>query len=1364
MGDNSEFGDYIPTVADKYAAKVRVGNTPVVFNLWDTAGQEEFKNLRKVCYPNTNVFLACFAVDNKEAFKNVEDLWIPEITQCCPEAAVILVGTKADTRLTTGSPSSISTDQMVSYAMNSMVLPLIKMLIVIVVQVITISIIMEDATEPSLAPSTPTESIESAEKEKKSPKPHHLHTTWSFYVNELPNKQTSNPSGKHEGHQIRCLGQCSTVEEFWKVFKMTEKPSELQSTEAFYLMRNPYDPQWEKPEHANGGRWRLRHTDVRNTDYLWCELAMGAVGEKLGQLVDSHNFILGVGVSPRPSSVIVDIWTASVVFDADKTAEFAEKLNRLILPQSLNFKIVFYESFDEYIKYCSVRAFIDANDGSLSFSVKIFIVREAVPLSSKPIFVFAFVPSCFDLSISSVGFIDFIPMSALQPSSFSGGGLVATTNSNVAAPTTDLMETKKQQQQIAQQQGQQDLCKKHVDPNAMDSGLSTLGSGGSLGMSTLPTGAAIYGQLVTFDQLSQLSHQSPRSKQVQQSITSAAAIGVRTAVAVTSPSPIVTSSVAMTTTVVSSNSASSLLNVMSASAYANLDPSYSLKNKSVGVTQQQPMDISEPMDLSSSSCSPSSGVLPQQAPCNSTMTMTSSLNTSNTYSYPTFPYCNTATTTGSSVTGVSLSLSSSAATMTTAAVSTSAQPVSGDVCMLAFGRRQHQPPQRLLVRMSVKLIQTYETINEVYFRKKRRREQACEDNIMKRDRKGHEVTTTTGTATGNCCLPATAGTTNRPCCCQLHHGRPVGVGVTSGAANGVNASAWSTTNSFPQQPQAQAHLYDVGNRQQQQKITAQASSFPAPQNPPQSSTTTAPRCAVGNTSVASTSNATNNRTQRHQNSQAPAVVGSNSSSDFLKIGAVWLDRYEITDIKGKGTFGQVFRAHDRKTHEEVAIKVIKNRRQFLAQAEIEIKLLREIAHFQENEQRAAEVGANYVVNLKGYFTYQGHWCLVFECLSYNLYELLTYTHFRGVSLHLTMKFARQLCAALVFLSRPDVRVIHCDLKPENILLVTPKRSDLKVIDFGSSCHVNENVHQYIQSRFYRAPEVLLNLDYGLSIDMWSLGCILVEMHTGEPLFSGSNELEQLLQIVEVLGLPPLWMLEKSPKLEHFFERVSDVSGSLCSSTSSNSSGQQPDRMDTSGQTSPTSPFSKACVTIKGIVYRPRRIYSKGNMTMRCRFAGPQTRPLREVLGRDTGGPGGRRPSEEGHSPEDYDKFIDLVAQMLVYDPRARIRPDEALAHRFFDRKSSSVTPSAAATAAANSTPENHSTTNITAPSTTTNTAPSLVVVPKRFPEEPSVTVSTTATTAIGVAGGGFVDGSSPAYLTFAPNQQPPSDVVSTLQQ
>lgn len=70
------------------------------------------------------------------------------------------------------------------------------------------------------------------------------------------------------------------------------------------------------------------------------------------------------------------------------------------------------------------------------------------------------------------------------------------------------------------------------------------------------------------------------------------------------------------------------------------------------------------------------------------------------------------------------------------------------------------------------------------------------------------------------------------------------------------------------------------------------------------------------------------------------------------------------------------------------------------------------------------------------------------------------------------------------------------------------------------------IYQYIQSRFYRSPEVLLGIPYDLAIDMWSLGCILVEMHTGEPLFSGANEVDQMNKIVEVLGMPPDHLLDQ----------------------------------------------------------------------------------------------------------------------------------------------------------------------------------------------------------------------------------------------
>jgi dual specificity tyrosine-phosphorylation-regulated kinase 2/3/4 len=89
----------------------------------------------------------------------------------------------------------------------------------------------------------------------------------------------------------------------------------------------------------------------------------------------------------------------------------------------------------------------------------------------------------------------------------------------------------------------------------------------------------------------------------------------------------------------------------------------------------------------------------------------------------------------------------------------------------------------------------------------------------------------------------------------------------------------------------------------------------------------------------------------------------------------------------------------------------------------------------------------------------------------------------------------------------DENVIHCDLKPENILLKSPDKSGIKVIDFGSSCFSNERIYTYIQSRFYRAPEIILGIPYTTAIDMWSFGCILAELYTGFPLFPGESEME-----------------------------------------------------------------------------------------------------------------------------------------------------------------------------------------------------------------------------------------------------------------
>ena len=115
--------------------------------------------------------------------------------------------------------------------------------------------------------------------------------------------------------------------------------------------------------------------------------------------------------------------------------------------------------------------------------------------------------------------------------------------------------------------------------------------------------------------------------------------------------------------------------------------------------------------------------------------------------------------------------------------------------------------------------------------------------------------------------------------------------------------------------------------------------------------------------------------------------------------------------------------------------------------------------------------------------------------------------------------ADSLSQCLAFLCLPDIDVIHCDLKPENILLRVSNRSAIKVIDFGSSCKRTEQMFVYIQSRFYRSPEVIMGLPYSQAIDMWSLGCILVELHVGTPLFSGEDEHDQMIRFVSLLGMP-----------------------------------------------------------------------------------------------------------------------------------------------------------------------------------------------------------------------------------------------------
>ena len=90
--------EYVPTVFDNYTAKVKLNDTVINVQIWDTAGQEELENIRTLSYANTSVFLLCYSVVDKGSFENIEQVWLPELAQFVHNPTILLVGTKTDLR------------------------------------------------------------------------------------------------------------------------------------------------------------------------------------------------------------------------------------------------------------------------------------------------------------------------------------------------------------------------------------------------------------------------------------------------------------------------------------------------------------------------------------------------------------------------------------------------------------------------------------------------------------------------------------------------------------------------------------------------------------------------------------------------------------------------------------------------------------------------------------------------------------------------------------------------------------------------------------------------------------------------------------------------------------------------------------------------------------------------------------------------------------------------------------------------------------------------------------------------------------------------------------------------------------------
>ncbi|GJN03243.1 hypothetical protein PR202_ga20665 [Eleusine coracana subsp. coracana] len=320
-------------------------------------------------------------------------------------------------------------------------------------------------------------------------------------------------------------------------------------------------------------------------------------------------------------------------------------------------------------------------------------------------------------------------------------------------------------------------------------------------------------------------------------------------------------------------------------------------------------------------------------------------------------------------------------------------------------------------------------------------------------------------------------------------------------------------------------------------------------------------------------------------------------------------RYAIQSGHGKGVFSTVVRAKDlqagKDDPEQVAIKIIRNNDTMNRAGKDEVSILRKLAGANSKDKH------NCVMFISN-FRYHNHLCLVFESLDMNLRQALK-RHTGNTGFHLTLVRAssKQLFIALKHLK--NCKILHCDIKPDNILLDDTKKL-LKLCDFGSAMFAGMNeVTPYLVSRWYRAPEIILGLPYDHPLDMWSVGCCLYELYTGETLFPGPSNNDMLRRHMELKGPFPKKMLRKGAFTAQHFNR---------------------------------------------------------DMNFEATEDDPVTRKVsrRLILNTKPKGIGSKVSNLHGEDPKLLSSFKDLLDKIFLLDPEKRITVEQALSHPFITGK------------------------------------------------------------------------------------------------
>jgi len=327
---------------------------------------------------------------------------------------------------------------------------------------------------------------------------------------------------------------------------------------------------------------------------------------------------------------------------------------------------------------------------------------------------------------------------------------------------------------------------------------------------------------------------------------------------------------------------------------------------------------------------------------------------------------------------------------------------------------------------------------------------------------------------------------------------------------------------------------------------------------------------------------------------------------IYKPGDLLQGRYEIKDDLGEGTFGKVVKVLDKYDHRTVALKIIKNVGKYRDAAKLEINVLTKLGKYDPT-------GKYQCVNMLDYFDFHGHMCIAFEMLGKSVFEFMKENSFHPYPMHQVRQISYELCHAVNFLHKN--RITHTDLKPENILFRNSafdekngvkivRNPEIRLIDFGSATFNHEHHSLIVSTRHYRAPEVILELGWSHPCDVWSIGCIVVEVALGNTVFTTHEDREHLAMMERVLGRIPSRMVDSS-RVKYFKRGVLDWDpGSL------------------NGQ-----------------------------------FVRKKCKSLMENIPED----------KVGSEKDDWEDMFSLVRKMFIYEPNRRLTLPEALRHPFFDK-------------------------------------------------------------------------------------------------